>query len=399
MTILKSQYEKDLYPEVASAIDQAGDNDFARDCIEIAATKLARGEIGRRGFLAAIGAMGALAATGPWSKAFAQAEELVVVNWGGPAVEAYQKAWGEPFTEETGIEVIIDGTGPLLSKIRAMVESGAVTWDVCDTGAGTTLVLQKANVLEPIDYSIVDKAKIVQDYAYEYGAANYLFSFILAYNKARLDSEPQNWVDFWDTAKFPGGRTLRQQPNGMLEAAMFAAGRSKEEIYPIDMDLAREKFAEIRDDVIVWGSGSESQQLFRNGEVVMGNIWHTRANLLNQDMRGDVVWTWNDGIVTAGMWNVPKGNPAGTEAAMKFIASSQDPEQQVELFKMMGNGPANPAAAPLVPEDMRYIDPGQPENFAKQIKQDARWYEADSGVGDLTNDALSREMYLDVMSG
>lgn len=395
MTILKSLYEKDLYPEIADA----GDTEFQRDCVEIAATKLARGEISRRAFVTALAGIGAVSAAGLPMRARAASGELVVVNWGGPAVEAYQTAWGAPFTAESGIEVVIDGTGPLLSKIRAMVESGAVTWDVCDTGAATTLVLQKAGVIQPIDYSIVDKEKVVQDYAYEYGVANYLFSYILAYNKAKLPSEPQGWADFWDTAAFPGMRTLRKQPNGMLEAAMFAAGKTADEIYPIDFDLVRGKFEEIRDSVIVWDSGSQSQELFRTGEVVMGNIWHTRANLLNQDMAGDVVWTWNEGIVTAGMWNVPNDNPAGTEAAMKFIASAQDPAQQVELFKIMGNGPANPAAAPLVPEDRRFADPGQPDNWSVQIKQDATWYEADSGTGDLTNDALAREMYLDVMSG
>jgi len=151
--------------------------------------------------------------------------------------------------------------------------------------------------------------------------------------------------------------------------------------------------------VIVWGSGSQSQELFRTGEVAMGNIWHTRANLLNRDMNGDVTWTWNQGIATAGMWNIPNNNPAGTEAAMAFVASSQDPQQQVELFGLMGNGPANPAASEFVPEDRRWANPGQPENWALQVKQDARWYQADSGKGDLTNDALARELYLDVMSG
>lgn len=394
MTILKTLYEKDLYPE----IDDAGHSDFARDCVEIAAEKLARGEIDRRGFLNAMIGIGALSAAGIGTKAHAQAEELVVVNWGGPAVEAYQKAFGEAFTAAHGTEVVIDGTGPLLSKIRAMVESGAVTWDVCDTGAATTLVLQKAGVIQPIDYNVVDRSKVVQDYAYDYGIANYLFSYILAYNKAELDTEPQNWSDFWDLAKYPGMRTMRKQPNGMIEAAMFAAGKSMDEIYPIDLDLAMSKLREISDNVIVWGSGSQSQQLFRDGEVTMGNIWHTRANLLNQDMNGDVVWTWNQGIATAGMWNVPNDNPAGTETAMNFIASAQDPEQQVTLFTMMGNGPANPAAAPLVPEDRKFADPGQPDNWALQLKQDARWYEAESGRGDLTNDALARELYLDVFA-
>ncbi|MEM1384504.1 MAG: ABC transporter substrate-binding protein [Pseudomonadota bacterium] len=397
MSILKTQYEKDLYPEIADTIDEAGD--FQRDLIEIAAERHARGEIDRRGFLTALAGIGALGMAGVPGGARAASGELVVVNWGGPAVEAYQTAFGEPFTAASGTKVVIDGTGPLLSKIRAMVESGAVTWDVCDTGAASTLVLEKAGVIQAIDYSVVDKGKVVLDYAYDYGIANYLFSYVLAYNEKALGKAPSSWADFWDTSGFGGMRTLRKQPNGMIEAAMFAAGKTTDEIYPIDLDLAMGKIKELRDSVIVWGSGSQSQELFRTGEVAMGNIWHTRANLLNRDMNGDVTWTWNEGIVTAGMWNIPNGNPAGTEAAMAFVASSQDPQQQVKLFELMGNGPANPAASEFVPEDRRWANPGQPENWAMQIKQDARWYQADSGKGDLTNDALARELYLDVMSG
>ena len=85
-------------------------------------------------------------------------------------------------------------------------------------------VLQKQGVLEPIDYSIVDKSKMQEKFAYEYGCANYMFSFALTYNKKSVSSEPTGWKDFWDLEKFPGNRTLRKQPNGMLEACMMAAG-------------------------------------------------------------------------------------------------------------------------------------------------------------------------------
>jgi putative spermidine/putrescine transport system substrate-binding protein len=395
MTLTKTLYEKDLYPE----IEEAGDSDFARDCVEIAAERLAKGQIDRRTFLQALTILGAgtsvLTLGGGSAKA---ADEVVVVNWGGPAVEAYQNAFGAPFEKATGTKVVIDGTGPLGSKIKAMVDAGAVTWDVCDTGTGTTLVLEKQGVLEPIDYSVVDKSKMQDIFAYEYGCANYMFSFVLAYNKKSVSAEPTGWKDFWDLEKFPGNRTLRKQPNGMLEACMMAAGKSTKDVYPIDLDLAVSKLKEIKDYVIAWGSGSQSQELFRTGEVVMGDIWHTRANLLNQETNGDVTWTWKDGIVTAGMWNVPKGNPAGVETAMKFIASSQDPEQQLVLFNAMGNGPANPAAADMVPADKKYIDPGQPENLAVQVLQNGPWYQEDSGVRNLTNDELSREMWLDALS-
>ena len=40
---------------------------------------------------------------------------------------------------------------------------------------------------------------------------------ILAYNKAKLETAPQSWADFWDLKKFPGSRTLWKQPSGMLE--------------------------------------------------------------------------------------------------------------------------------------------------------------------------------------
>lgn len=395
MSLIKTLYEKDLYPE----IEDSAESDFARDCIQIASERLAKGEIDRRTFMKAIAFLGAAPAVMTLGGKTAQAaEEVVVVNWGGPAVEAYTQAFGVPFEKATGVKVVIDGTGPLGSKIKAMVDANAVTWDVCDTGTGTTLVLEKQGVLQKIDYSIVDKSKMQEKFAYEYGCANYMFSFILAYNKTKVPSAPTGWADFWDLEKFPGYRTLRKQPNGMLEACMMAAGKDKDSIYPIDLDLAIGKLKEIKDYVIAWGSGSQSQELFRTGEVIMGDIWHTRANLLNQETNGDVTWTWEQGIVTAGMWNVPNNNPAGTKTAMEFIASAQDPEQQLVLFNAMGNGPANPAAAAQVPDDKKYIDPGQPENLAKQVLQNGPWYQEDSGVRNLTNDELSREMWLDALS-
>jgi putative spermidine/putrescine transport system substrate-binding protein len=394
MTLTKTLYEKDLYPE----IEDSCDSDFARDCVEIASERLAKGEIDRRTFIQAIAFLGAVPAAVTLGGGAAQAAgELVVVNWGGPAVDAYANAFGKPFEAATGIKVVIDGTGPLGSKIRAMVEAGAVTWDVVDTGAGTTLVLADAGVIEEIDYAIVDKSKVLPQFAFTHGIVNYMFSFALAYNKAAAKKIPQNWVEFWNTADFPGYRTLRKQPNGMMEACMQAAGRAKDAVYPIDIDLAVEKFKEIKDDVIIWGSGSASQQLFREQEVVMGCIWHTRASLLNADMNGDVEFTWNGACVAPGMWNVVKGNPAGKENGMKFIASAQDPAQQIELFKVMGTGPANPAAVPMVPEDLRWKDPGQPDALAQQVPFNGQWYQEKHASGK-TNDQYSREKWLEAQA-
>ena len=70
---------------------------------------------------------------------------------------------------------------------------------------------------------------------------------------------------------------------------------------------------------------------------------------------------------------MPKGNPAKA-GAWKFIASAQDPKSQIELFKRVGNGPVNPAAAGLVPAEMKALDCGSPENFARQVAVDNEWH-------------------------
>ncbi|MEL6577033.1 MAG: ABC transporter substrate-binding protein, partial [Pseudomonadota bacterium] len=105
MSILKTLYERDLYPEIDDTIDEAGA--FQRDLIEIAAERHAKGEIDRRAFLTALAGIGALGVAGLPTGADAAAGELVVVNWGGPAVDAYQAAFGAPFTAATGTKVVI----------------------------------------------------------------------------------------------------------------------------------------------------------------------------------------------------------------------------------------------------------------------------------------------------
>ena len=137
----------------------------------------------------------------------------------------------------------------------------------------------------------------------------------------------------------------------------------------------RPEFRKIRDNVIVWGSGSESQNLFLQEEVSMGNIWSTRAHLLKDEMEeGTFAVSFDGGVMSPGTWVVPKDNPAGSEEAMKFIAFAQNPELQAKWFELIGSAPINPAAASLVPESMAKWNPTSPENVATQILYNDEWY-------------------------
>ena len=113
MTLLKTLYEKDLYPELA----EIGETSYARDCLALAAERLAKGEISRRSFLTCAAVLGTFPLIGTQDRARAAAREVVIVNWGGDSIPAYTKAFGEPYEKETGVKVALDGTGPLPAKI------------------------------------------------------------------------------------------------------------------------------------------------------------------------------------------------------------------------------------------------------------------------------------------
>ncbi|MBM3570955.1 MAG: ABC transporter substrate-binding protein [Alphaproteobacteria bacterium] len=346
---------------------------FKQDCIEIAVEQYAKGRISRRDFVAALGALGVLPMVGA-QDASAQAKEFVLANWGGDAVKAMDEAFGQSFAKDKGVKFVIDSSGPSLGKIKAMVESRNVTWDVCDSGAGTSFDLGRQGLLEPIDYAIVDKKTMPEAFALPWGAAASAFSNVLAYDTAKVGANPpKNWADLWDVKKYPGKRTMWKNMFTVLETALMADGVAPDKVYPIDVKRAFAKVKELKPHVNFWNSGAESQQMLRDGEVVMGNVWNTRAKIVEQDTKGRVTWTWEQGIINPGIWVIPKGNPAG-KLAQDFIQSTMAPERQIVLLRTLGSGPANAAASALVPEELKRTNPTYGPNAAKQIYINAFWY-------------------------
>lgn len=352
-------------------------NPHQQDCIEVLIEKTRRGQIDRRTFLKGMGLMAALPLALRSGVSFAAGDKpLVVVNWGGDAIKAFGKAWTEGFSKATGIPTKIDGSGPTEGAIRTQLSSGRVSWDVVDAESSILQNLGKEGLVQPIDYNVVSKDKVLPGFAYEYGIADYMLSYVIAYDSERFgDKAPKTWADFWDVKTFPGKRTLYKWMNGMLEAALLADGVAPDKLYPLDVPRAMKKIEELKPHVLAfWGSGAETQQLLIEGEVSMGAIWNTRAQVITEDSEDRIKWTFDNALLGCSNWGVLKGNPAGTEAAMKFIAYAQDPQSQVELFKMFGNGPANPAAAALIPDDRKHLNCTDPANLPKQIMLSHEWY-------------------------
>lgn len=355
------------------------DRKFLEDCLGRLAGHVEEGRLGRRDFLKIAGLVAAgapLALRMP--SANAAGSELVFVNWGGDATKAYDAAFAAGFTKATGVAVKQDGSGPVEGSIVAQFKSGKPTWDVVDADPFSAINLGKDGMLEPIDYSVVDKAKVRPGFAWDYEVATYFYSYVIAYDSKKYkDKVPTGMADFFDVKAFPGKRAMYKWGAGMWEAALMADGVVPEKLYPLDLERAHAKIKAFKDNVVTfWGGGAESQNALLSGEASMALVWSTRAGLIEKDSEGQIKYVFDQGILTPGGMAVIKNNPAGKATAMKYVAACQDPAGQIVMFDLLGQGPANPAADALIPADKRKLNCADPMNAAKQVVMDMDWYAA-----------------------
>ncbi|PSM20096.1 ABC transporter substrate-binding protein [Nitratireductor sp. StC3] len=349
--------------------------EFLEDALMVAAERMKRGRLSRRGFNAGLAALMGSAVMGAARRAHADTGRVVVVNWGGDAVPGFQKAYAG-FGEASGLELLVDGSGPSEGAVKTQVNSGAVRWDVCDGEMYSAYRLGRDELLEALDYDVIDKSLIDFGDVHDHGVANYTYSYVIAFDtEAFGDRRPTSWKDFWDVETFPGKRTLYRWMSANLECALLADGVAPEELYPLDVDRALAKIEELLPHILThWATGAESQQLLRDGEVAMGQVWNTRAALIKEDTGGRVDWTFDGGIISPSVWMVPKGNPGGAKAAMDFIAYALRPEVQVKLMEAYAMGPVSAAANDLLSPELALANPTSPENFGKQVLLNNKWH-------------------------
>ncbi|AIO94411.1 bacterial extracellular solute-binding family protein [Burkholderia pseudomallei 576] len=196
------------------------------------------------------------------------ADSIVFTSWGGTTQSSQDKDWAKPFTKATGINVMMDGPTDY-GKLKAMVDSGNVTWDVVDVEGDFAYAAQKAGLIEPIDYSVVKKDELDPRFVSPAAVGSFYYAFVLGFNKASFKgAQPSAWADLFDTKRFPGKRTFyKWSAPGVLEIALLADGVPVNKLYPLDLDRAFKKLDSIKSDIVWWGGGAQSQQLLASGEA------------------------------------------------------------------------------------------------------------------------------------
>ncbi|MBU8880657.1 ABC transporter substrate-binding protein [Bacillus sp. FJAT-29790] len=307
------------------------------------------------------------------SSSDSESKKLIVVSWGGDYQQAQKDAIFDPYVKETGVKLIEDSPVDI-GKLKAMVKNNNVEWDVVDVLGTDIPILASEGLLEPIDYSIVNKSEMLDGTVQEFAVSVDLYANVLSYNEENLPNgkAPEDWKDFFDESKFPGRRAMEKTPVQTLEFALMADGVDPKGLYPLDVDRAFNKLDTIKKEIIWWDQRAQVIQLLADKEVILAAAPNGRIAAAAEKGQ-PLAFTFNQGILDHEAWVVPKGSK-NKEEAMKFIAFASKAEQQANLLKVIPYGPANKNTFELMSEDYAIKLPTHPDNVDKQVMVDAQWW-------------------------
>jgi putative spermidine/putrescine transport system substrate-binding protein len=327
--------------------------------------------ISRRTVLA--GAASALAAP-MLNLGSAQAQKRVVyVNtWGGSWTKAEDEAIFKPFTAETGIDVV-PVTPVSIAKLRAQVQTKNYEWDVSNMNPIEVRQAELEGLVEPLDFGIIDRSKLWPSAAFGNSLEMLVISTNLVYRKDKFpNGGPQSWADFWDVARFPGPRGLYNRPFTNVAIALLADGVPADKLYPLDLDRAFRKLDQIKKHITVWWTqGGQSEQIIRDGEIVMGSMWNARAQAVI-DAGAPVELVWNQAEHLSTNRFVAKGTPRAADA-MRFVEFAVRAKPLAQFCDALTYGPSNPGSLAYLSPDRAKVMPTQPDRIKIGFQHDPAW--------------------------
>ncbi len=321
-------------------------------------------ETSRRRLLTVAAKATAAAIAAPYAiTASRAAGQLVFSGFGGAYQEGQTKALFEPFERATGIK-IVQTTGVDLAKLRTQVQSGRVEWDFVALPDRLRYTAVRDGLVMPLDYSVIDKSRIVPALVTEHAIGCVTIPMLMAYStKAYPDpaKAPKTWADFWAIDRVPGQRGMYNGAVYTLEFALIADGVPKDSLYPLDVDRALRSLDKIKSKLIWWSQMAQPGPMLASGEIAVTPSVRAITAMIGGEPLGV---SYEGAALTYEAWVVPKGTKNAGDA-MKFIQFALQAKQQAALTEYIAYGPTNLDAAPMVSAKARPHLSSNPANAAK----------------------------------
>ena len=283
--------------------------------------------------------------------AHAAPSQMIMATGGGKLDEAYRQVVFTPFKEKTGISIVTTGNDG--GRLKAMVEQKRVEWDLMQGPAEGLVVYGRQGLLERIDYSGIDRSKLVPGAAHDTFVFTDFAAYCVGWNTKNVKTNPpKDWAGLW---AHDGRIGLWKRPFQTLEVALLADGVPLASLYPLNLDRAFASLEKVRRKLVWWNSGAQGAQLLLDGEIDAGAIWNGRVH--DPKAAGAPVdFHFNQALLVSDAWGIPKGAPNKAEA-MQMLAYALSPAAQAAFAKVIPYGPVNRDALAMLDEKTKAVLP------------------------------------------
>ncbi|MER8970241.1 ABC transporter substrate-binding protein [Mesorhizobium sp. M0808] len=312
----------------------------------------------------------------------AKADDLTIATYGGSFEGALRAEVYEPFTKDTGINILADAFSGDVGKIRAMASTGTYNWQLAESESVIAAIGCQQDFLERIDLGRLKLTEndFVPGSLIECGIPDVIYSVNFAYDTNQVaEPSPKSWTDFWNVEKWPGKRAMRKSPNGTLEFALLADGVPMDKVYevlgtPEGVDRAFASLSKLKPNIVWWETGAQSVQLLADKEVAMTVGWNGRLySAAHSEGQKQIKTVWNQFRWETSMWIMPKGAP-NVDSAYKFLQYATKPELIADITKHVAYSPAVVAAEKHIKPELNAELPTSAENVKNGFPMDVQFW-------------------------
>lgn len=295
--------------------------------------------------------------------------QVIWADFGGPTNESRQVAYFDSFFDETDVEVVSTSIEDAI--YYPMLEGGDGDYDVFQVS--TADVLAYPDHIQEIPEAA--RGDLIEESLRPYIMGGFYIGIGQGWlTETFPDGGPQDWVDFFDTEKYPGKRAWPGSPgffDGSYEIALLADGVAVEDLYPLDLERATEKLNSIRGDLVFYQSYPEVQQLLSSGSASIAVTVTGQFTALERSGL-DVTIQWNQAFQALNGFVIPEksNNPAAVKALAEWMA---DPANQAIFTERTLYGPANSAVFDELDPEVAANVVNSPEHADSLISWNEQW--------------------------
>ncbi|MGJ7516344.1 ABC transporter substrate-binding protein [Pseudomonas baetica] len=308
----------------------------------------------------------------------AHSESITVISFGGATKAAQEGAYFKPFEKSGAGKVVVGEYSGELSKVKAMVDVGQVSWDVVEVESPELVRGCEEGLFERLDPGLIGEAgNYLPGAVSECGVASYVWSMVLAYNSSKVGAAPTSWAALWDLQQYPGKRGLRKGAKYTLEVALLADGVKQADLYKVlgtkeGVDRAFRKLDQIKPSIQWWEAGAQPPQWLAAGDVVMSAAYNGRIAVAQKE-GSKLAITWNGHLYDPDHWAIVRGSP-NKALAERFIVFASQASGQKSFSTQIPYGPIRKDVLAQLPADTLSQLPTAQANLAEgQLVEATFW--------------------------